>query len=136
MKRLLCAVAGLVAVTCWAGTYNFGVVTGGIQPASTATNRTVSLDVSRQTSISVAVTAQADDEVSADLILAYTRSHDRENYDVDLELAGLAFASTNATTQLTNIPTYGAQYIHFIYTTNSSGAVGITNFAVRALQVQ
>lgn len=108
---------------------SWGGITNGNQ---SATNLNFVIDVSKQASVGVQLTVNFDTAGSTNTATFYfTRSIDAVTYDSIGQVVALspAGAAGRNVTVVTNLPSYGANYIKLNYLTNASTSANITNIA-------
>ncbi len=137
MKFTFAALAAfaLLALPAGAQMPTFGANSAGWTgikcPAASATNLNWVIDVSKQASVGVMLSAQGNTNGVLIGNFAYVRSVDGVTYESAASTVSVT-APTDYTTSnvLTNLPSYGAQFIKFLYFTNTTGPTGtFTNIA-------
>lgn len=95
---------------------------------STATNVASVIDVGKQSSVAVQLTCTGDGASTDNMHYYFAYSVDGTTFDANSKIVTVALSGTTTKTIVTNLPSFGCQYIKLSLATNSSG-VGVTNTA-------
>src|SRR5438477_5788840 len=140
MKIKLISVAVVVVVIAFFAVY-FGTAqmptsasqdlfTGGSCAATTTVTRNLVIDCSKQAAVGVQITGKASGASVSNLVFTFYRSVDGAQYDTVGQT--VTFVGTGATTKsiLTNLQSYGANYIKLATYAWDDPATYITNLSI------
>jgi hypothetical protein len=106
------------------------LVTGGSCAATTTVTRNLVMDVSKQANVGVQITANCSAASNSNLVFTLTRSVDGSQFDTVGQTVTWVGNGTNTKSILTNIPSYGANYIKLTTYAWDDPATYVTNIAV------
>jgi hypothetical protein len=132
MKKLFTVLAvAALAIVGIAASYNGKTLNNGaafVNVGSTATNVGLIIDCVKQDSVGLSWKRHSSGATSGAIGIAYSRSHNRTDWDTTWEVMSLAGGGAANTVTTTNIPTHGFGYIKIHYATNANaGTVYTTN---------
>ena len=105
--------------------------TGGSCAATTTVTKNLVIDCSKQAGVGVQITGKASGASVSNLVFTFTRSVDGSQYDTVGQT--VTFVGNGATTKsiLTNLPSYGANYIKLTTYAWDDPATYVTNLSVK-----
>lgn len=97
--------------------------------ASAATNINAVIDVSKQANVGIVLKQKNDASGTSAISYYFTFSVDGVTYDTVGKTVGVAAAGTATIVTLTNLNSFGAQYIKLNYITNADATANCTNLS-------